>query len=144
MIPLIGMKLHGTEGRGGETQSPSIDVPCFFKKNQTLWVDLLCLPPKVSNLLMPVIIFWLTMQCHLACRWEEYYTSRALFTPTHTDINLCGKKWTDVHFACAIGKKLCVVLLIHKLNLEDVKSAYGARRPMASTGIYGGNMSRSE
>lgn len=143
MIPLIGMKLH-TPKKKRKVQALMYLVLKSPTPNHGE-INSLSVPQKVSNLLLAVIIFWLTMQCHLVCRWEEYYTSRALFTPTHPDINLRGKKWTDVHFACARRRKnQCIIVLIHQLNLEDMQAAYGARRPMASTGIDGGNMSHSK
>lgn len=49
-MSLIGVKLHTKK----KIKSASINVPCFKKNSET---DLLSLPQKVSNLLMPVIIF---------------------------------------------------------------------------------------
>lgn len=64
---------------------------------------------------------------------SSVHTHPHRYKPTWQKVNRCS-------FCLCYRKKLCFVLLIHKLNLEDMKSAYGARRPMANTNIYGRNM----
>lgn len=68
---------------------------------------------------------------------SSVHTHPHRYKPTWQKVNRCS-------FYLCYRKKLCFVLLIHKLNLEDMKSAYGARRPMANTNIYGRNMSYSK
>lgn len=67
---------------------------------------------------MPIIIFWLTMQCHLVCRWEEYYILRALFTPTHMHWKPMWQKVNRCSFCLCYREKWGLLLPINNLNLE--------------------------
>lgn len=64
---------------------------------------------------------------------SSVHTHPHRYKPTWQKVNRCS-------FCLCYRKKLCIVFLIHKLNLENMKSVYGAHRPMANTDVYGRNI----
>lgn len=65
------------------------------------------------------VIVWLTMQCRLVCKWEEHFTSEALLTPTPI-CKLTEQKVNRFSLCLCYWDKLCIQLLIHKLNLKKI------------------------